>query len=51
MRHILLSKGVHPKIVQALLAHKSIRITLDTYSHVLSELNEWTAEAMKEALG
>jgi integrase len=48
---LLLSKGVHPKLVQTLLGHKSIKITLDTYSHVLSELNEWTAEAMEEALG
>jgi integrase len=48
---LLLSKGVHPKLVQTLLGHKSIKITLDTYSHVLPELNEWTAEAMEEALG
>jgi integrase len=48
---LLLSKAVHPKLVQTLLGHKSIKITLDTYSHVLPELNEWTAEAMDEALG
>jgi integrase len=48
---LLLSKGVHPKLVQTRLGHKSIKITLDTYSHVLPELNEWTAEAMEEALG
>jgi integrase len=48
---LLLAKGVHPKLVQTLLGHKSINITLDTYSHVLPELNEWTAEAMEEALG
>lgn len=31
---ILLELGVHPKIVQERLGHSSIRITMDTYSHV-----------------
>ncbi len=39
MRHtcatLLLGQGVHPKIVQELLGHASIRLTLDTYSHYL----------------
>ncbi len=34
----LLSRGVHPKIVQELLGHSTIAITLDTYSHVLPAL-------------
>ena len=29
-------KGQHPKVVQELLGHKSIAITLDIYSHVIS---------------
>ena len=32
---LLLSKGVHPKLVQELLGHSNVSITLDTYSHVL----------------
>jgi site-specific recombinase XerD len=28
-------KGQHPKVVQELLGHKSIAITLDIYSHVI----------------
>ena len=32
---VLLGEGVHPKIVQELLGHATIAITLDTYSHVL----------------
>jgi integrase len=35
---LLLSMNVHPKIVQELLGHSSITITLDTYSHVLPSL-------------
>jgi len=34
----LLNKGVHPKVVQDLLGHSTIAITLDIYSHVLPAL-------------
>jgi len=34
----LLNKGVHPKVVQDLLGHSTIAITLDTYSHVMPAL-------------
>ena len=37
---LLLLLGVHPKIVQALLGHSQIVVTLDTYSHVLPPLHE-----------
>jgi len=32
---LLLVKGVHPKIVNEMLGHLSIAITLDTYSHMI----------------
>ena len=35
---LLLAQGTHPKIVQELLGHSSISLTLDTYSHVLPHL-------------
>jgi integrase len=34
----LLTKHVHPKIVQELLGHSTIAVTLDTYSHVMPAL-------------
>ena len=34
----LLNKHVHPKVVQELLGHSTIAITLDTYSHVMPAL-------------
>jgi integrase len=34
----LLTKHVHPKVVQELLGHSTIAITLDTYSHVMPAL-------------
>ena len=47
---LLLSKGVHPKIVQELLGHATINITLDTYSHVLPGIGDAAASAMDDAL-
>jgi integrase len=47
---ILLSRGVHVKLVQELLGHATISITLDTYSHVLPGMDDWLADAMGDAL-
>jgi integrase len=47
---LLLTKGVHPKIVSEMLGHSSIAITLDTYSHVIPGLGEVAASAMEDAL-
>jgi len=41
---LLLTLGVHPKVVQELLGHSQIVVTLDTYSHILPPLQE---EAMQ----
>ena len=41
---LALQAGVHPKVVQERLGHANIRITLDTYSHVLPDLQEGAAE-------
>ena len=35
---ILLTMGVHPKVVQELLGHTNISLTMDTYSHVLPSM-------------
>jgi integrase len=37
---LLLGKGVHPKIVQEMLEHSTITQTMDTYSHVLPDMQE-----------
>ena len=47
---LLLGKGVHPKIVQELLGHATIAITLDTYSHVLPNMQGEAVAAMQEAM-
>jgi integrase len=45
---LLLTKGVHPKIVSEMLGHSSIAITLDTYSHVMPGMQEAAARAMED---
>jgi integrase len=40
---LLLSQGVHPKVVQERLGHSQISLTLDTYSHVLPTLQKEAA--------
>jgi integrase len=47
---LLLGKGVHPKLVQELLGHSSIAMTLDRYSHVMPGMGDQTAAAMQAAL-
>ncbi len=42
----LLNKGVHPKVVQDLLGHSTIAITLDTYSHVMPGLAKEASSLM-----
>lgn len=55
MRHafatMLLNSGVHPKIASEALGHSTIGITLDTYSHVLPNMQGVAAAAIQEALG
>ncbi len=47
---LLLLKGVHPKFVQNLLGHRSIKITLDLYSHWMPDMGDFTADAMDGVL-
>ncbi len=47
---LLLSKGTHPKIVQELLGHATISITLDTYSHVLPNMQDRAVTDMESVL-
>ena len=49
---ILLASGEHPKVVQDLLGHSSVQLTLDTYSHLLPDfgLKERAAARLDEIL-
>jgi len=47
---LMLLGNVNPKIVSEMLGHATIAITLDTYSHVLPDMQEKAAKALEEAL-
>ncbi len=44
-----LVNGEHPKVVQEMLGHASITLTMDTYSHVLPGMQEESAALLDEA--
>jgi integrase len=49
---LMLAQGTHPKIVSERLGHSGVRITLDTYSHVLPNLQREAAAQLDQfALG
>ncbi len=47
---LMLQQGINPKIVQERLGHSDISLTLNTYSHVLPNMQEVAAEKMDELL-
>jgi hypothetical protein len=47
---LLLSTGVHPKVVQERLGHSQISVTLDVYSHVLPTLQLEAADKLDSIL-
>lgn len=47
---LLLSEGVHPRVVMELLGHSQMRTTTDTYSHVMPALAQEAAAKMGTAL-
>jgi integrase len=47
---LMLSQGVNPKIVQELLGHATFSQTMDTYSHVMPDMQDKAAAALESAL-
>lgn len=47
---LLLQSGVHPKVVQERLGHRSIQTTLDTYSHIIPGIQEIAATSIQKSL-
>ena len=47
---LLLSEGVHPRVVMETLGHSQIGLTMNTYSHVLPALQREAAERMDRVL-
>lgn len=47
---LALQEGIHPRVVQEMLGHARISQTLDTYSHVLPNMQAEAAEKLDSAL-
>ena len=47
---LLLAQGVHPRVVMETLGHSQIGLTMNTYSHVLPELQREAASKMDSLL-
>ena len=45
---MMLSQGVHPKVVQEMLGHETISITMDTYSHVIKGMQKEAVQKLNE---
>jgi integrase len=48
---LLLAAGIHPKVASERLGHASITMTLDTYSHVMPNMQREASDKMEELLG
>ena len=46
----MLMAGVHPKIVSEALGHASVAFTMDTYSHIISGMQEDAMALLDEVL-
>jgi integrase len=47
---LLLSQDVHPRVVMQMLGHSTIALTMNTYSHVIPQLERDAADLMDVAL-
>lgn len=47
---LLLRQNVHPKIVQERMGHSSIKLTMDTYSHLMPDAQDVAADAVDRAM-
>ena len=47
---LMLRGGIHPKVVQEVLGHANVAITLDVHSHVLADMQGEAAEKMDSLL-
>ncbi len=47
---LALRNGIHPKVVQEMLGHSTIAITLDIYSHLMPTIQEEAANKMGDFL-
>ena len=47
---LMLQQGVHPKVVSERLGHSTIGITMDTYTHVLPNMQKEAAQQFEQLI-
>lgn len=47
----LVAQGVHPRVAMGILGHSHISVTMDTYSHVLSDIQQNALKDVDQLLG
>jgi len=47
---LLFSRGTHPKMVQEMLGHSDVSVTLNTYSHMVPGMQDRVVGDMEDAL-
>jgi integrase len=47
---LLFSRGTHPKMVQEMLGHSDVSVTLNTYSHVIPGMDDRVVGDMEDTL-
>ena len=47
---VMLAVGTNPQVVQETLGHADLSVTLDTYSHLLPNMQDEVAEKINELL-
>ena len=47
---LLFQQGIHPKVVSERLGHSTIGITMDTYTHVLPNMQKEAADQFEQLL-
>ena len=47
---LMLRNGIPAKVVSSMFGHSSIQLTMDTYSHVLPDMQEGAVSAMDKLL-
>ncbi|HZO71134.1 MAG TPA: tyrosine-type recombinase/integrase [Ktedonobacteraceae bacterium] len=48
---VMLTMGVHPKIVQEMLGHSTIAMTIDTYSHLIPSMQKEAIDKINKIFG
>jgi integrase len=47
---LLLAQGIHPRVVMEILGHSQISLTMNTYTHVVPQLQNQAAGLMDDLL-